>query len=226
MHWTAVFDSTNHRFSLYHGVRLADSSALPAPILPGEPDLYIGRWSRGGTFPLRRHRRLRDLVPRSQRRRGGSDRREQRCPTRSDAASSRRARKKTWHCFSARRVFLYMGGNLPDAFRETFPRGTCSRSRRLLPCVAAGGGAGVYGPDRARPGQDGGGGLGRGAARAPPGRGSGRGRAAAVPAARWAPPAPARRAGSAMHAACRRSSAGCGACRRRSGATPSGICWR
>ena len=47
-HWTAVFDSTNHRFSLYHGVRLADGSALPAPILPGEPDLYIGRWSEGG----------------------------------------------------------------------------------------------------------------------------------------------------------------------------------
>ena len=47
-HWTAVFDSTNHRFSLYHGARLADRSALPAPILPGEPDLYIGRWSEGG----------------------------------------------------------------------------------------------------------------------------------------------------------------------------------
>jgi hypothetical protein len=47
-HWTAVFDSTNHRFSLYHGTLLADGSALPAPILPGEPDLYIGRWSENG----------------------------------------------------------------------------------------------------------------------------------------------------------------------------------
>jgi hypothetical protein len=47
MHWTAVFDSTNHRFGLYHDVLLADSSSLPAPILPGDPDLNIGRWYQG-----------------------------------------------------------------------------------------------------------------------------------------------------------------------------------
>ena len=48
LHWTAIFDATNRRFSLYHGALLVDSSALPAPILPGEPDLYIGRWIEGG----------------------------------------------------------------------------------------------------------------------------------------------------------------------------------
>jgi hypothetical protein len=48
MHWTAVFDSTNGRFSLYRDVRLADSASLPAPILPGDSDLYIGRWEPGG----------------------------------------------------------------------------------------------------------------------------------------------------------------------------------
>jgi hypothetical protein len=48
MHWTAVFDATNDRFGLYHGVRLADSSSLPAPILPGDPDLNIGQWHQGG----------------------------------------------------------------------------------------------------------------------------------------------------------------------------------
>jgi hypothetical protein len=48
LHFTAVFDSTNRRFSLYQGTLLADSSTLPAPILPGEPDLYIGRWYEAG----------------------------------------------------------------------------------------------------------------------------------------------------------------------------------
>lgn len=47
MHWTAVFDSTNQRFGLYNGTRLADSSSLPAPILPGDADLNIGRWHLG-----------------------------------------------------------------------------------------------------------------------------------------------------------------------------------
>jgi hypothetical protein len=47
MHWTAVFDWTNGRFSLYHGVLLADASSLPWPILPGDPDLNIGRWYQG-----------------------------------------------------------------------------------------------------------------------------------------------------------------------------------
>jgi len=47
LHWTAVFDSTNRRFNLYRGGRLTDSAELPAPILPGEPDLAIGRWYQG-----------------------------------------------------------------------------------------------------------------------------------------------------------------------------------
>ena len=47
MQWTAVFDSTSSRFSLYHDGILADASSLPAPILPGDPTLYIGRWSQG-----------------------------------------------------------------------------------------------------------------------------------------------------------------------------------
>ena len=48
LQWTVVFDSTNHRFSLYHDGLLTDASSLPAPILPGEPNLYIGRWNPGG----------------------------------------------------------------------------------------------------------------------------------------------------------------------------------
>jgi Concanavalin A-like lectin/glucanases superfamily len=48
LQWTAVFDATNHRFSLYHDGRLIDSSVLPAAILPGEPNLDIGRWTQGG----------------------------------------------------------------------------------------------------------------------------------------------------------------------------------
>jgi hypothetical protein len=47
MQWTVVFDSTNHRFSLYHDGLLADASTLPASILPGEPNLDIGRWYQG-----------------------------------------------------------------------------------------------------------------------------------------------------------------------------------
>jgi hypothetical protein len=47
-HWTAVFDWTNRHFRLYSGRRLVDAAELPAPILPGEPELYIGRWSQGG----------------------------------------------------------------------------------------------------------------------------------------------------------------------------------
>ena len=47
IHWTAVFDATNGRFSLYHDGLLTDSSALPAPMLPGAPDLGIGRWDKG-----------------------------------------------------------------------------------------------------------------------------------------------------------------------------------
>lgn len=48
LQWTVVFDSTNHRFSLYHEGVLTDSSLLPAPILPGESNLDMGRWSAGG----------------------------------------------------------------------------------------------------------------------------------------------------------------------------------
>jgi len=48
MHWTAVFDATNHRFSLYHDALLVDDSELPAAVLPGEPNLSIGRWYQSG----------------------------------------------------------------------------------------------------------------------------------------------------------------------------------
>jgi hypothetical protein len=49
LHFTAVFDSTsmNTRFSLYRDDVLVDFSALPQPILPGQPDLNIGRWDQG-----------------------------------------------------------------------------------------------------------------------------------------------------------------------------------
>ncbi len=47
INWTAVFDTTGGRFSLYEDGRLVDSSSLPAPILPGAPDLSIGRWDQG-----------------------------------------------------------------------------------------------------------------------------------------------------------------------------------
>ncbi len=47
MHFVAVFDTSNHHFSLYRdGVRV-DGSALPAPILAGSTDLAIGRWDQG-----------------------------------------------------------------------------------------------------------------------------------------------------------------------------------
>jgi concanavalin A-like lectin/glucanase superfamily protein len=48
LQWTAVFDSSKGRFSLYHNGLLADASSLPAPILPGVPSLDIGRWNQGG----------------------------------------------------------------------------------------------------------------------------------------------------------------------------------
>jgi hypothetical protein len=48
MHFTAVFDTTNDRFSLYRDAALADHSGLPASVLPGEPDLNVGRWYQGG----------------------------------------------------------------------------------------------------------------------------------------------------------------------------------
>lgn len=47
LHFTAVFDSSTQSFSLYHGAMRADSATPPAPILPGQPDLYIGRWHEG-----------------------------------------------------------------------------------------------------------------------------------------------------------------------------------
>lgn len=45
--WTTVFDSTHGTFSLYHNGLLADTSALPAPILAGATNLEIGHWSQG-----------------------------------------------------------------------------------------------------------------------------------------------------------------------------------
>jgi hypothetical protein len=48
LQFTAVFDSTNHHFSLYHDGHLADATDLPASILPGEANLDIGRWNPGG----------------------------------------------------------------------------------------------------------------------------------------------------------------------------------
>jgi hypothetical protein len=47
LHFTAVFDTTNRFFTLYHDDLRVDSSVLPAPILAGAPDLSIGRWDQG-----------------------------------------------------------------------------------------------------------------------------------------------------------------------------------
>jgi Concanavalin A-like lectin/glucanases superfamily len=48
MHWTAVFDSTtHHRVVLYQGAAEVTGAMLPAPILPGDRDLSIGRWYQG-----------------------------------------------------------------------------------------------------------------------------------------------------------------------------------
>lgn len=52
MQWTAVFDSTHNRFSLYHDGLLADTSSMPAAIRPGGPSLDIGRWGGSGARPL------------------------------------------------------------------------------------------------------------------------------------------------------------------------------
>jgi hypothetical protein len=52
MQWTAVFDSTHGSLSLYHNGLLADTSSMPASILPGAPNLDIGRWSGQGGRPL------------------------------------------------------------------------------------------------------------------------------------------------------------------------------
>jgi hypothetical protein len=53
MHWTAVFDWTNRRTSLYRGTVLVDTqSAPPAPILPGDTDLNIGRWAQTSPRPI------------------------------------------------------------------------------------------------------------------------------------------------------------------------------
>ena len=78
MHWTAVFDSTNHRFGLYQR-RPPRRWLLPARAHPPRRS-RPQHWHlvSGRAFPLRRDRRLRDLVPRSQRRRGRSDRRQSR----------------------------------------------------------------------------------------------------------------------------------------------------
>jgi large repetitive protein len=47
MQFTAVFDTTNNRFSLYRDGVLVDGSSLPAPIAPGDTNLGIGRWYQG-----------------------------------------------------------------------------------------------------------------------------------------------------------------------------------
>ena len=50
MHFAAVFDTTHQTpngFRLYHDGVLADSSALPASILPGDTNLSIGTWEKG-----------------------------------------------------------------------------------------------------------------------------------------------------------------------------------
>jgi len=45
--FTAVFDGTNSRFSLYHDGLLVDSATMPGPILTGDTTLNIGRWMQG-----------------------------------------------------------------------------------------------------------------------------------------------------------------------------------
>lgn len=52
LQWTAVFDSTHNRFSLYHNGLLADASSIPASILPGSPNLDVGRWGGLGARPI------------------------------------------------------------------------------------------------------------------------------------------------------------------------------
>jgi hypothetical protein len=47
MHFVAVFDMTHTHISLYHDGILTDDAVMPAPILPGSPDLGIGRWDKG-----------------------------------------------------------------------------------------------------------------------------------------------------------------------------------
>ena len=46
MHFTAVFDMTNNGFTLYRDGLRVDYSHLPAPVLPGAPDLNVGRWDQ------------------------------------------------------------------------------------------------------------------------------------------------------------------------------------
>ena len=45
--YTAVFDGTNGRFSLYYDGLLVDFATMPGPILPGDTTLNIGRWMQG-----------------------------------------------------------------------------------------------------------------------------------------------------------------------------------
>ena len=150
MHWTAVFDSTNHHFSLYHGVLLADSSDAARAHPPRRARSDIGRWSQGGAFHLRRHRRLRDLVPRSERRRGRRDRRASRARLALTLRALVRS-QETWPPFSGRRVLLYMGGQVARRVREPAFRleEACSRSDpcllQYLPPVALLGALGCTG---------------------------------------------------------------------------------
>jgi hypothetical protein len=46
----ATFDSAASRTSLYRDGALVDSTSLPAPILPGDSTLYIGRWNMNKRF--------------------------------------------------------------------------------------------------------------------------------------------------------------------------------
>ena len=45
--FTAVFDGTNGRFSLYRDGLPVDSATMPGPILTGDSTLNIGRWMQG-----------------------------------------------------------------------------------------------------------------------------------------------------------------------------------
>lgn len=50
IHLTAVFDGTTGEVIFYRDATPIDRRAMPMPILPGDPTLYIGTWNMGNRF--------------------------------------------------------------------------------------------------------------------------------------------------------------------------------